>query len=371
MGEAATSTPVQFNRSHRRNNRDEMNSSISPIIALKDVDRSDTSMSLNGSVDSRSIQDGTNRTNLSHELAKLLKRPRTEGESQELLSVLQQTIDLTRAAIERGLIRGCRSDPELMINLSRNALFKPVRRVLSASFTALMGGLNIDDWSGRDLTCPGEGVNQLQPSGGMMEIGQEGEHIQLRPSDDRDIFVDQEKYPFNGRLHLTWPRDKDEKCLNVGIENYLNDKVLSRSLTSRGSVLIKHILPTDWSGMLAEYNRLKGVKYNDAPPSNSPSTSRKRKVPFMNLRIMGSSPKLFRKESGTINKGQEEIHVDVDIETNEIYAPGTPSTPKSARKFITPKRKLSTRSPKAPRSRWNKKLPAPKEDQQLITSMFK
>ena len=77
------------------------------------------------------------------------------------VQVLQQTLELTKAALERGIIGGCRNDPELVLNLSRNALYKPVRRIQSMSFTEMMGGLNIDEWSGRDLTCPEMGGGRL------------------------------------------------------------------------------------------------------------------------------------------------------------------------------------------------------------------
>ena len=76
------------------------------------------------------------KTNLFNEVVKLLRSPRTERESEELLAVLRQTIDWTRAAMETGVVRKCLSDPDLVIDLQTNSMFRPIRRaksVLSAN----------------------------------------------------------------------------------------------------------------------------------------------------------------------------------------------------------------------------------------------
>ena len=62
-----------------------------------------------------------------------------------MLSVLEQTTNLTRAAMEHGIIRKYLSDLDLVVTLSENSFFKPIRRVKSATLISMMDGLNIDD----------------------------------------------------------------------------------------------------------------------------------------------------------------------------------------------------------------------------------
>ena len=102
------------------------------------------------------------KTNLSNEVVKLLRSPRTERESEELLAVLRQTIDWTRAAMETGVVRKCLSDPDLVIDLQTNSMFRPIRRAKSVSFCKLFETLNIKNWTADDLLCPESGENQLR-----------------------------------------------------------------------------------------------------------------------------------------------------------------------------------------------------------------
>ena len=157
VGVTITSTPVQWRvRKEKESSSVNLEESFSPIKnKIDSIDEVDPSIfSVNGEDESSKENDGRGKTNLSLKLEQFFSSPKNDRESQELIQVLQQTLELTKAALEKGIIRGCRSDPELVLNLSRNALYKPVRRIQSALFTEMMRGLNIDEWSGRDLTCP-------------------------------------------------------------------------------------------------------------------------------------------------------------------------------------------------------------------------
>ena len=63
---------------------------------------------------------------MSPTLRKLLITPREETEGLEFMSLLKSTIDLTRAALARGLIFNCEEEEvDLKIYISENAFFRP------------------------------------------------------------------------------------------------------------------------------------------------------------------------------------------------------------------------------------------------------
>ena len=105
MDPGLTSTPA-FHA--RQNQGDKINTSpinISPV-KMFDISRDlvdpdaylsmETSMSSGGGI--------LKRTHMSDDLSRLLLEPRNENESQELIKILRQTLELTRAAMERGII---------------------------------------------------------------------------------------------------------------------------------------------------------------------------------------------------------------------------------------------------------------------------
>ena len=51
---------------------------------------------------------------------------------------------------------------EIAVQLTENTFFRPIQRTQSASFTELMKGLNIDEWSERDLTDPEMGGGSVE-----------------------------------------------------------------------------------------------------------------------------------------------------------------------------------------------------------------
>ena len=84
---------------------------------------------------------------VSPELKKLMITPLKESELQEMKRVLQTTIELTRAALERGIIKQSRSahDVELLqLDIMENAFNKFCRKKRSNSLSDLMGGLVLE-----------------------------------------------------------------------------------------------------------------------------------------------------------------------------------------------------------------------------------
>ena len=102
-------------------------------------------------VSENEVVDSMKRTQMSDDLSKLLIEPKNERESQELLKILRQTLELTRAAVERGVIRMCMSDPDLRQPLLTNIFCGAYRRVKSFSLSEEMRDLNIDMWESDDL----------------------------------------------------------------------------------------------------------------------------------------------------------------------------------------------------------------------------
>ena len=160
-----TSTPITWRGGNRKSlSPTRMDSSMSPI-KIFNVSRDEVDPEIyNKSSGMDSLMDLSrgSKTNLSNEVVKLLRSPRTERESEELLAVLRQTIDWTRAAMETGVVRKCLSDPDLVIDLQTNSMFRPIRRAKSVSFCKLFETLNIKNWTADDLLCPESGENQLR-----------------------------------------------------------------------------------------------------------------------------------------------------------------------------------------------------------------
>jgi len=92
---------------------------------------------------------------LSPELRRMLVKPRNVTEADDLRRLLNETINLTRTAIERGIIKQSASMPDLMTNLigpvEENALFKPFRRAESDSLSLFMMGLDLAAWEMDDI----------------------------------------------------------------------------------------------------------------------------------------------------------------------------------------------------------------------------
>ena len=105
-----TSTPVHNYRTQGIAMTDSPQSpEISPI-KIFNMTRSTMEEELNLHV-SQEVAEGQ-VTNLSQEVKRLLITPKSEDESLELLRVLKQTLELTRAAYERGIIKRSVSDPD-------------------------------------------------------------------------------------------------------------------------------------------------------------------------------------------------------------------------------------------------------------------
>ena len=88
-------------------------------------------------------------TGLSPQVRKLLIIPRNETEFMEMRRLIRETINLTRAAMDRGLI------PEDGISryedLFENSIYKPYPSADRFSLSLLLAGLNLDDWERDDI----------------------------------------------------------------------------------------------------------------------------------------------------------------------------------------------------------------------------
>ena len=121
MDPALTSTPA-FRA--RQNHGDKINTSPITISPFKmfDISRDLVDPDAYLSMETSASSGGgiLKRTHMSDDLSRLLLEPRNENESQELIKILRQTLDLTRAAMERGMIRMCHSDLDLRQPLLSN-----------------------------------------------------------------------------------------------------------------------------------------------------------------------------------------------------------------------------------------------------------
>ena len=114
---------------------------------------------LNGTVDSihhssLSTSGGEKlQTGISPKLRKLLIAPRNETELAELKRVLTETINLTRAALARGLLERRNSAPDLDMKdkLEDNTFFRQGPYARSSSLSNLLHGLDLNAWEQEDI----------------------------------------------------------------------------------------------------------------------------------------------------------------------------------------------------------------------------
>ena len=88
---------------------------------------------------------------LTPQLSRLLVRPNNMDEFQLTRLILQETINLTRAAIANGLILHDLNVDEYMIKLCDNSMYKPIRHFTLDPMAELMDGLDINGWTQEDL----------------------------------------------------------------------------------------------------------------------------------------------------------------------------------------------------------------------------
>jgi len=83
-------------------------------------------------------------TGLSPQIRKLLIMPRTETEFMEMRKLVRETINLTHAAMDRGLIP---DDDDLF----ENSMYKCFPSANRFSLSLMLVGLNLDDWEREDI----------------------------------------------------------------------------------------------------------------------------------------------------------------------------------------------------------------------------
>ena len=89
------------------------------------------------------VKDKIITAGLSPELNKLLVRPRAEDELDDARRLLTETINLTRAAMERGIITGDDCLPEEDVTM--NSFYRPIGLMRIFNIQERFGGLNLND----------------------------------------------------------------------------------------------------------------------------------------------------------------------------------------------------------------------------------
>ena len=91
------------------------------------------------------------KVGLTPELKNLLIRPKNEDDYTQMKKFLEETINLTRAAILRGLIEKPLNMSEFSIKLRENSLYRPFNIV--DPMARIFKNLNLDDWKQDDIGC--------------------------------------------------------------------------------------------------------------------------------------------------------------------------------------------------------------------------
>ena len=89
---------------------------------------------------------------LTPQLSRLLMRTSNEDDYESTRLILQETINLTRAAIVNGLIIEDLNVDEYMTKLCKNSMYKPFRHVELDPMVELLQGLDINCWTQSDIT---------------------------------------------------------------------------------------------------------------------------------------------------------------------------------------------------------------------------
>ena len=94
-------------------------------------------------------QQDLGHTGLSPKVRKMLIKPKNEDEFLELRRLVIETVNLTRAAMMKGLI--VEDELNQMEKLEENSLYKPFKVAEDFSLSHLMNGLNLDEWEKEDI----------------------------------------------------------------------------------------------------------------------------------------------------------------------------------------------------------------------------
>ena len=314
MESALTSTP-SF---HTRRGQDETSSSpidISPIKVF-DLSRDVVDPEAYGSMElSENDSAGSiKRTQMSDDLSKLFIEPRSERESQELLKILKQTLELTRAAIERGVIRMCLSDPDLRQPLNTNIFRGAYRRARSFSLSEEMKNLNIDMWESDDLLEENSGwptaTIVLTKSCGVVETLNNG--IKRRRGLLKNLTVQAIRWEDEMKHFLPMDGNKREALHPKSLTYWHREKEGFESGGMRGKKAVQQ-------------------EMSDA---GSPNLRKRKPMDTFGLPMKIMTPEATRE----INK--KIIHMEID-EEEEVGGPkGGVSTPITERKKITPRRRI-------------------------------
>ena len=96
---------------------------------------------------------------LSTQLQMLLVSPRDEDEFTQMKRIVQETINLTRAAIWRGIVLHEGSGVDLIGPIEENALYRQLYWGKMATITDLMDDLDLSDWEGGEVMSEVEVCN--------------------------------------------------------------------------------------------------------------------------------------------------------------------------------------------------------------------
>jgi len=127
---------------------------------------------------------------LTPQLRGLLIKPVCEDEYTELKRVIQETINLTRAAIWRGIMNTNDNQVLLLDPLEENTFFRPFGYFGTNSVAELMDNLDLSDWDLEEMLIEVEVNRQDSRRFGVLVGGLYTEHVEHLPRNDQNIVVD-------------------------------------------------------------------------------------------------------------------------------------------------------------------------------------
>ena len=280
-----TSTPQW----RARESRDEIYDEVSPIQQICDkIEKESSCVENNPNLSNGSNSTGNMstlmETGLSPQIRKLLIMPRNENEFMEMRKLVRETINLTRAAMDRGLI------PDDGISryddLFENSMYKCFPSADRFSLSLMLVGLNLDDWEREDIYAD-FGIER--PNNDRSSILSQDDEIDHMSWDDLNRSEDQN----HGRRMITQDLAAVGKIIKLNDSSPTelqdrdhNGKLITQELVALGKIINKYpqkdVITQELGavGKIINEERI-GTKQEDSPaPPALPTPKRKQLSPY-------------------------------------------------------------------------------------------
>ena len=186
-------------------------------------------------------------TGLSPQLRRILVQPRNETDYQATKRLLTETLNLTRAAVIKGLVQD--DESILHFDLEDNSLYSTYTRADQLTLVKLLCGLNIDTWGQEDVV-----VDSI--------TGEKVEKADTLEAEDSFILLEWKDKRTNNRRGVLVDNTSLEKELD---DPWRREKIMGKAGGDDSDVIFKL--------KVVDYSPLKSIEYKKFPYHESQLTT--------------------------------------------------------------------------------------------------